>query len=230
MSIVIISSNQEKTFEDKDLINIGSDKNCDFVVDTGYDVLLTVQTDKITGKCYVINNFRNEKILFKGKPLQKIEVTNVCKIVFADTTEYLGIRLVQQPKTVSSIGGEDLNEDDLKNIYGNDSGTITRVKIEKQREPIENARVSIIKQVAYSINELRQKLSANAKTSIFLHIALLGCAIINAFAVSNYLMGLTVKEAEKYLYLPTNIKVWVIYTLIIFFFFLMLKQGVCLYL
>ena len=96
MSIVIISSNQEKTFEDKDLINIGSDKNCDFVVDTGYDVLLTVQTDKITGKCYVINNFRNEKILFKGKPLQKIEVTNVCKIVFADTTEYLGIRLVQR--------------------------------------------------------------------------------------------------------------------------------------
>ena len=230
MSIVIISSAQEKTFEDKDLINIGSDKNCDFVVNTGYDVLLTVQTDKITGKYYIINNFRNEKILFKGKPLQKIELTNVCKIVFADTTEYIGIKLVHQPKSVSMIGGEDLNEDDLKHIYGNDSATITRVKIEKQREPIENARVAIIKQVAYSINELRHKLSTNTKTNIFLHIALLGCAIINAFAVSNYLMGLTVKEAEKYLYLPTNIKVWVIYTLIIFAICLMLKQGVCLFL
>lgn len=230
MSIVIISSSQEKSFEDKDLINIGSNQNCDFVVNVGYDVLLTVQFDKITGKCFVINNFHNEKILFKGKPLQKIEVTNVCKIVFADTTEYVGIKLVQEAKSMTMIEQEALNEEDLKHLYGNDSATITRVKIEKSREPIEKARVAIIKQVSYSINELRQKLSTNTKTNIFLHIALLGCAIINAFAVSNYLMGLTVKEAERYLYLPTNIKVWVIYTLIIYAICLMLKQGVCLYL
>lgn len=73
MSIVILSSSQEKSFDDKELINIGSNPNCDFVVNVGYDVLLTVQIDKITGKCFVINNFHNEKILFKGNPLQKLK-------------------------------------------------------------------------------------------------------------------------------------------------------------
>lgn len=230
MAVVILSSSQEKSFEDKDVINIGSNPNCDFIVNVGYDALLTVQVDKITGKCFVINNFHNEKILFKGKPLQKIEVTNICKIVFADTTEYVGIKVVNEAKPMTVIEQEELNEEDLKRLYGNDASTITKVKIEKSREPIEKARVAIIKQVSYSINEFRQKLSSNAKTSIFLHIAMFGCAIINAFAVSNYLMGLTIKEAEKYLYLPTNLKVWVIYTFIIFAICLMLKQGVCLYL
>lgn len=230
MTITILSSSQEKSFEDKELINIGSNVNCDFVVNVGYDVILTVQIDKITGKCFVTNNFRNEKILFKGQPLQKIEVTNVCKIVFADTTEFVGIKVVQEAKSMAAIEQEELNEEDLKRIYGNDAATITRVKVEKQREPIEKARVGIIKQVAYSINELKQKISANSRTSIFLHIALFGCAVINSFAVSNYLMGLTVKEAEKYLYLPTNIKVWAIYAFITFAICLMLKQGVCLFL
>lgn len=230
MAVVILSSSQEMSFDDKELINIGSNPNCDFIVNVGYDVLLTVQTDKITGKCFVINNFHNEKILFKGKPLQKIEVASICKIVFADTTEYIGVKLVQETKTMTAIEQEDLNEEDLKRIYGNDASTITKVKIEKQREPIEKARVAIIKQVAYSINELKQKISSNTKTNIFLHIALFMCAIINSFAVSNYLMGLTIKEAEKYLYLPTNIKVWVIYAFITFAICLMLKQGVCLFL
>lgn len=230
MAIVILSSAQEKTFNDKDVINIGSNANCDFLVNTPYDVLLTVQTDKITGKCFVVNNFRNENILFKGQPLQRVEINNVCKIVFANTTEFVGIRIVQEAKSIADIVKEDLDENDLKQIYGNDSATLTKVKIEKQREPIENARVSIIKQVAYSINEYRQKLASNSKTNIFLHIALFGCAVINSFAVSNYLMGLTVKEAEKYLYLPTNLKVWAIYAFIIFAICLMLKQGTCLFL
>ncbi len=230
MAVEIISSSQRKSFDDKDLINIGTNPNCDFIVNVGYDVLLTVQIDKITGKCFVMNNFHNEKILFKGKPLQKLEINNVCKIVFADTTEFCGIKVTQEVKSVTTIESEDLNEEDLKHIYGNDTATITRVKIEKQREPIEKARVAIIKQVAYSIAELRRKLGANSKTSIFLHIAMFACAIINAFGVSNYLMGLTVKEAEKYLYLPTNIKVWVLYSFIILGICLMLKQGVCLFL
>ena len=60
MSIIIMSSSQEKSFEDKDLINIGSNSNCDFIINVGYDVILTVQIDKITGKCFVVNNFHHQ--------------------------------------------------------------------------------------------------------------------------------------------------------------------------
>mgnify|MGYP000027044875 FL=1 len=233
MAIIISSSTQEKVFEDKDIINIGSNERCDFYIDAGYEVLLTVQIDRITNKCFVTNNFRNEKILFKGKPLQKIEINNICKIVFAGTSEFISVKVSEADKmksTVSAIEKEELTEEDLKRLYGNDASTITKVKIEKQREPIEQARVAIIKQVAYSINELKNKISANSRNSIFLHIALAVSAIFSSFAVANYLMGLTIQEAEKYLYLPTNIKVWAAYAIIVFGICLMLKQGVYLFL
>lgn len=226
MSVIISSSSQEKGFEDKNLISIGNNPKCDFVLDVGYDVLFAVQIDKVTGKCYIINSRKNEKILFKGKPFVKIEVTNISKVVFADTNEFISVKIDVPSKTVTSIENEELTEDDLKRIYGNDQATITKVKIEKQREPIEKARVAIIKQVAYSINEFKHKIAANTRTNVFLHIAMFASAIVSAFGVSNYLMGLTIEEAEKYLYLPTNIKVWAIYSVIISAVCLMLKQGV----
>ena len=226
MAVVISSSVQEKVFEDKNIINIGNNAKCDFQLNVGYDILLTVQFDKITGRCFVINGLKNEKILFKGNPLGKIEVTNICKIVFAGTNEFVSVKVDASTKTASAIESEELTEDDLKRIYGNDQATITRVKIEKQREPIEKARVAIIKQVAYSINEFKGKIAANTRANIFLHIAMFASAIVSSFAVSNYLMGLTIEEAEKYLYLPTNIKVWAIYAIVTAGVCLMLKQGV----
>lgn len=226
MTVVISSSLQEKSFEDRNLITIGSNPKCDFKLDVGYDILLAVQFDTVTGKCYVINNLKNEKILFKGQPLGKIEVANICKIVFAGINEFVSVKVDNAAKTMTAIESEELTEDDLKRIYGNDQATITKVKIEKQREPIEKARVAIIKQVAYSINEFKRKISANTRTNVFLHIAMFASAIVSSFAVSNYLMGLTIEEAEKYLYLPTNIKVWAIYAVITSAVCLMLKQGV----
>lgn len=226
MAVIISSSLQEKVYEDKNIITIGNNTKCDFSLNVGYDVLLAVQIDNVTGKCFVINNLKNEKILFKGRPLGKIEVASICKIVFADTNEFISVKVDTSSKTVTSIESEDLTEEDLKRIYGNDQSTITKVKIEKQREPIEKARVAIIKQVAYSINEFKRKIAANNRTNIFLHIAMFAAAIVSSFAVSNYLMGLTIEEAEKYMYLPTNIKAWAIYAIIIYAVCLMLKQGV----
>ena len=86
--------------------------------------------DKVTGKCYIINSRKNEKILFKGKPFVKIEVTNISKVVFADTNEFISVKIDVPSKTVTSIENEELTEEDLKRIYGNDQATITKVKIE----------------------------------------------------------------------------------------------------
>lgn len=55
-------------------------------------------------------------------------------------------------------------------------------------------------------------------------------SMICAFGVSNYLMGLNIKESANFLHLPTNIKVWAIYTILIYGICLLLKQGVYLYL
>ncbi len=55
-------------------------------------------------------------------------------------------------------------------------------------------------------------------------------SMICAFGVSNYLMGLEIKKSANFLHLPTNIKVWGIYTILIYGICLLLKQGIYLYL
>lgn len=229
MTIIITTSQGEKVFN-KDVINIGTNPNCDIILNLDYDIMLTLQYSE--GKCIVTNNFQSDKVLFKGQPIKKVEVSRVCKLMFAQSEEFVSIKVAaaQTIKTVTSIGREDLTEEDLKGLYGKDVNAITKVKLEKQKEDLENVRVSITKQVAFHINDLKQKLSNNAKTSIFLHIAMFFSSMICAFGVSNYLMGLNIKESASFLHLPTNIKVWAIYTILIYGICLLLKQGVYLYL
>ena len=236
MTIIVATSTQEKVFQNKDVINVGTNPGCDIVLKLEYDVLLTIQYDLSEGKCVIMNTFHSDRVLFKGKPIKKVEVGSVCKLMLAGTDEFVSVKIIadapvqHQAKTVSSISQEDFTEEDLKGLYGKDVNTVTKVKIEKQKEDLEVERVAIIKQVAFTINDLKSKISTNNKTSIFLHIAMFLSAVICAFGVSNYLMGLTIQESANYLHLPTNIKVWIIYSIIIYGICLLLKQGVYLYL
>ena len=73
--------------------------------------------------------------------------------MFVNTDEFISVKLIAEApvvhtKTVTSIGKEDLTEDDIKGLYGKDVNAVTKVKLEKQKEDLENARVAIIKQVA----------------------------------------------------------------------------------
>ena len=235
MTIVITTSQGEKVFN-KDVITAGTNPNCDVILNTGYDVLLTMEYKIAENKCSIINTFKNDKVLFKGQPIKRVDVTNICKIMFGDSEEFLAVKVIADApsskpvKTITSIGKEDLTEEDIKGLYGKDVNAVTKVKLEKQKEDLEDARVAIIKQVAFHINDLKQKLSTNSKTSIFLHIAMFFSSMICAFGVSNYLMGLEIKESANFLHLPTNIKVWGMYTVLIYGICLLLKQGIYLYL
>lgn len=232
MALLVTSSKGEKFFT-KDVVNVGTNPNCDIVLDLDFDVLLTLQYQG--GKCTVTNNFQSERVLFKGQPIKRVEVSNVCKLMFSDSNEFVSIKIVadspaSNTKTVTSIGKEELTEDDIKGLYGKDVNAITKVKLDKQLEDLESARVAITKQVAFNINDLKSKLSSNSKTNIFLHVAMFFSSMICAFGVSNYLMGLSVKESANFIHLPTNIKVWGIYTILIYGICLLLKQGIYLYL
>ncbi len=235
MAIIISTSQGEKTFN-KDVISVGTNPKCDVILKTNYELFLTLEYKAAENKCVIINTFKSDKVLFKGQPVKRVEVKNVCKLMFGDSDEFLSVKVIEeahetQPKkTITSIGKEDLTEEDIKGLYGKDVNAITKVKLEKQKEDLEDARVAIIKQVAFHINDLKQKLSTNSKTSIFLHIAMFLSAMVCAFGVSNYLMGLEIKESANFLHLPTNIKVWGIYTILIYGICLLLKQGIYLYL
>jgi len=230
MAVIISSINQEKVFSGKELINIGSNPSCDFVLNVGFDLLLTIQYNSFENKCSIVNTFSSEKILFKGQPLgQKIDVDNVCKLMIAGSDEFISVKIIATApvqKTMTMLEKEDFTEADMKSLYGSEVNAGTRVKIEKRKNDIEKARVTIIKQVSYSINDLKSKIAMNFKTSIFLHVAMFVSALVSSFAVSNYLMGLKIEETKDFLHLPTNIKILFAFTILFYGLCLLLKQGV----
>ena len=243
MSFSIITKYGEKVFNDKTSINISSKVGSDVTLNLGFEFLLTVHYDKASNRCILVNQFNNQNFLFKGTPLaEKVGITNVCKIMVANSDEFITIKVEQpqqapqpqmpqhkQVETVSSIAQQDYTRDDMKRLYGDDEYAETRIKIERNKQDIEKDRVAIIKQVAYKINDLQGKISMGTKSSVVLHVALFFASLVCAFGLSNYLTGLPLKDAQSIIQMPTNLRLVLLYSLVIFGVGLMLKQGVFLY-
>ncbi len=228
MSIIIKSQDYRKKFVHKSLINIGTNPKCDFVIELGYDVLLTVRYVEQDNQGIIANNFKNQKILFNGSPLERETFDKSCKITFAQSDKFIEIEITDSSEDENEtstgyipvevdIEDEENPTDDIK------------LKIEKSREPIEKARIAIIKQVAQPIEELKTKIKVNWRTSLVMHAALYITSLFSAFAVSNYLMGLSIQESVRNVYLATNVPAWFAYSLVIMAICLMLKQGVFLH-
>lgn len=263
MAFSITTKNGEKVFTDKEVVNISSKEGCDYLLNLGFGFLLTVQYDKSLNRCTILNPFNSQKFLFKGAPMgAKVDVTNLCKIMVADSDEFITVKVLAneqtvqpqaaarpqqsaQPQpaarpqpapqpakpveTVNSIAQQGLTKDDIKKLYGNSDNAETRIKIEKIKGDIEKERVAIIKQVAYKINDLKGKVSSASKSSVILHIASYFASLVCAFGVANYLTGLSLKEAESIIQMPTNLKLVLVYSVVIFGLGLMMKQGVYLF-
>lgn len=188
MKVVITSKENQKEFDNAAVINIGSAPNCHFKINPGFDLLLSLQKME-DGKWQIVNNFKTDKVLFRGQPIgQTIEIGSLCKLMIADSDEFIGIKItsagtnpkvvpgslelanrrnaerikrVENKKTMTAIAGEDLNEGDIESLYGTGAGVQAKIKIEKRKSDIERRRALITKEIAYKSNELRQKVSQN---------------------------------------------------------------------
>ncbi len=228
MTFTVITKNNEKTFADKELVNISSRDGYDYKIDLGFDFMLTVEFSKETNRYILLNQFNCQEFLFKGQPLpQRLEIDKACKIMVKDSDEFISIKVMQGSTKISP---ENLTEEDLKDLYGEEVNASVRLKIEKRKSELEEARVSITKQVAYSINDLRSKISMNSKAGIVMHITLFVASIVLAFGVANYLTGLSLKDAGSIIQMPVNMKIVLMYSLIIYGVGLITKQGVYLFL
>ena len=233
MTIVVSSSKQEKVFDEKDVINIGTNPNCDFKLDLGFDVLITLQYEERDNKYVLMNTFHNDKVLFKGKPFGKIEIGNICKIMFADSAEFINIRILETAgakKPVLALQQTVMSEEEMQKLYGNDPNAAIKMRLDKQKADIEHVRVGIIKEVAFQINDLKNKIASNTRTNIFLHIAMAMAALLCSFGLANYITGLSIKESANYLHLPTNLKVWMLCAVLVYGNALFLKQNTYLFL
>lgn len=225
MAFTISSKNNEKTFANKDVVNISSKPGYDYQLNTPFPFMLILQYDAKTNKCLLINQFRNPKFLFKGKPIPaSLEIDKVCKIMIDGSDEFLMIKVDTQSH--QSIQENTMSESDIRAVYGKDVNADAKIKLEKRKSELENARVAIIKQIAAPINDMKNKISMNSKSGIVMHIALFLASFVCAFGVSNYLTGLPLEDAGSVIQMPTNLKLIFIYAFIIFGVGIILKQGI----
>ena len=229
MAFTVSTKHGERTFADKELVNIGSKEGADLVLNLGFDFLITIQYDSRTNRCAVLNQFNNPKFLFKGKPVPpRMDIDRVCKIMIDGSDEFISIKVLGSASN-REIAQENITENDIKAIYGEDINAAAKLMVEKRKAELEEARVAIVKEVGATINNLKHKLSMNSKGGIMLHIALFFASLVCAFGVSNYLTGLPLNEAGNVIQMPTNMKLIFVYTLIVYGIGLIMKQGVFLY-
>lgn len=226
MTFSIITKDKEKTFKNKELVNISSKEGFDFFVDVEFDFMLTIKYDLQRNKCTILNQFKCENILFKGKPLpETVEVDKTCRLLFKNSDNFIQIR-INEGTGGFKVSSEQLTEEDLKDFYGEKINTSAKLKLEKRKSELEEARVAIIKEVYYNINELTHKLSMNSKTGILLHLALALASVILSFGISNYFAGLPLKEAGNVIHMPVNIKLIIVFSVIVYSIGLVFKQGI----
>lgn len=229
MALVISSLDKEKVFENKEFITIGSNPSCDYVLSEGFDFMLTVRHNPAENECLIVNNFNSDNILFCGKPMgEKLVIDKVGKLFIKDSNNFISVKIIENStqKTVSAIADKDFTESEIKELYGEDVNAATRIKIEKRKGDIEKKRVAIIKEVSYAINDLKKRISLNTKAAMFLNIAMFLSAVVTAFGVANYLMGLPINQTQNFINMPTNIKMLAVFAFMVFGIYLILKQGV----
>ena len=230
MTFTIITKQGEKTFANKELVNISSQAGYDYQVDFGFNFMLAVEHDRNTNRYCILNQFNSPHFLFKGQPFpQRLEIDKMCKIMVKNSDEYITIR-VDEASASTKIAPEVLTEQDVKSLYGDEVNAAAKLKIEKRKAEIEEARVSIIKQISFMINDLKNKISMNSKVGTFLNIALYVASLVLAFGVANYLTGLPLEQAGSIIQMPVNMKLLLLYSVIIFGVGLVAKQGTYLYL
>ena len=224
MSFSIITKNSEQTFTDKNPVSISSQNGSDCVVNVGVNFLMLVQYDEKTQKCIVVNKTNTPELLFKGQPLpQKLVVEKLCKIMIKGSDEFITIKINPANTPADTQNTTTIQQTNLQTI--SPINTSAKTALERRKAEIEKVRVAIIKQIAYSINDLRHKLSMNSKAGIFLHIGLFVATLVLAFGVSNYFCGFPLKDAGTIIQMPVNMKFLLLFTVILYSIGLVMKQG-----
>ena len=187
MTVTITSKDNEKSFNDSNVINIGTLPNCHFKLNIPGEFIISLQRMD-NGKWQVVNNLKNSDVLFRGQPIgNSIIIGSLCKLMIANTDEFISIKITegglnpkvvpgslelanrksseqirrQEKKTISMIEEEDLTEQDIESLYGSGSGVQAKLKIDRRKADIDRRRALITKEIAYKANDLRQRLSHN---------------------------------------------------------------------
>ena len=212
MKVTITSKNSEKVFNDSNVINIGTAPNCNYKLNLDFELVISLQKLE-SGKWQIVNTSKSDKVLFRGQPIgSSIEIASLCKLMIADTDEFIGIKITaagtnpkvvpgslelanrknaerikrtENRRTMSTIQEEDLNEQDIEALYGTGIGAQAKIKIDRRKSDIERRRALITKEIAYKANYLRTKLAQNELILAFLNFFIVFVPFAMAFILKD---------------------------------------------
>lgn len=224
MKVTIASKNNEKSFDNLSVINIGSAPNCHFKINVGFDLLLSLQQGE-DGKWKVVNNLKTDKILFRGQPIGAVlQIGSLCKLMFEDTDEFVSIKItsagtnpkvvpgslelankknaerikrVENRRTLQSIADEDLNEEDIESLYGTGTGVQAKLKIDRKKADIERRRALVTKEVAYKANYLRAKVAQNELLLKILNGFIIFVPLMMAYVLKDIIVIIDRKDMQS---------------------------------
>lgn len=274
MSVIIATKNGEQAFNKRE-ITVGNQPDCDVVVDTSVDFVVSVALTP--AGCTITNTTGTQELLFRGNPMgQQLRIERGCKLMIAGTDEFVGIKVqtapaahqastaaVQHPHaqagtvrhphpqgrppqsgrpvpprrpvasqqhsvTMSSIAEQDFDEDDIKELYGNVNAA-TKIKLDKRKADIEARRVSILKEISFTLDDARKKIAANGNAERFLGLALIFCPIMMASAASDTVQQAMSNAVRGASFFPVHMRLLAGYAILLFVNALILKQGVFLF-
>jgi len=256
MAILISTKDSSKSFN-KDLITVGSQQNCDVIVNSSENFVLSVQMKPDKSGFNVVNLFANPKILFRGQPMgQNLAVTKACKLMIDGTDDFVAIKLAveqtvqpqpiqhQQPHpvqkqpsrpvqptvTMTQIAEQDFDEEDIKELYGENINAATKIKLDKRKMDIEARRAAILKDISYYLDDAKKKIMANGNAEKFLSVALIAAPIILASSLSSAVQSLVMTPENLKSFFPVHMRLLVGIAILMYVTALSLKQGVFLHL
>ncbi len=200
MEVTIKLGNLIQEFKDKNLITIGDNPSCDFVLNTTEKVLAKLVYSQKYKNYVLVNSSNNPELLYNNKTFTKVLVN-----------ANFSIRTGEQTILVTVKDTAKISFNTADDIFNND---------------IEANRVSIVKEIGYRIEELKNSISSMNRTSFVLNVGIVIMSIISAFGMTNFLLGLRVDTSTSVLKITTNFGFLTCISIIVLSISLVLKNGI----
>jgi hypothetical protein len=204
MKVIVKCGNNTKVFEGKSTVVISGNTGADFIIPQvgSDDFIKLIFVPKYNN--YVLVNLSNDKeILCNDKNFSKVLVTPKFN--------------VSSPKLPVPIEFT---------IEESSQTPVTSIQTAPVENDIEKQRVAIIKEIGYRVVDLKNYSKSASVTGMFLNAAMAVLSVVSSFAVTNYLLGLTVDSSESVLNLSTNF--WFLggISVVVFAISLILRQSI----
>lgn len=244
MNVEIKLGSNVKIFEDKQNITIGSNPDCDFVVEGTDEIINAKMVFYPKYNSYVlINTDESADLLFNNKSFKKVlapahfsishkslrnsilVVVNaaVSKDLSVNNTEELSINV--PTAALSAAAGAATTKERAATQVQN-SRSVSRDKKDVFNGTIENNRIAIVKEVGYKIQALKNQIASLGKISFLSNAAIFVLSVICSFGMTNFILHLPIDTSKGVLNLTTNYGFLIAISLIVFAVSFAMKQSV----